>query len=479
MKKLISMVCLALGVSSSAIAQYVADYDPVGNTLSLPWVKIGDDYYSNVILSVPPGQAWSLLRSGTLLTSAPSSSATYDLATSTLSIPAVSVFPSASTRKQTRSTGTEDASLIGGVEVSLADGSWAVTRVGSTTRVTSSGSTNTIEGTIIDRFYVECKVTTSGTTLTETCTNYGFKAGEAFGLDIDGNGTQDQVWKVHDGGSPSQCLTIQTSDWDNVPHDADTWLGDDASEVGTVKAQIYTHPDGLYLMRYGRNSDWLSCIIVPVSGVTGVVQNNSSNGGAITLSSTALSGEVGDVLNFYILGGTPPYTVISENTALASVAFGSATTNRGQLVTVTLNSTGQSNADSASTQIFVFDWFQNNAAIPVTISKVDDSSGSGGVTTTTMSFTPGSVEDFTVGTRFRVWVYGGTPPYHVFNPLPDYIEVDQVSTGIFEVYLANMPFGAEELTGGLMLYDSGTPAAQSGWLTVKFNSTPTQYNTYK
>lgn len=482
MKKLISMICLTLSISTSAIAQYVADYDPVGNTLSLPWVKIGDSYYSNVILSVPPGEPWSLLRSGTQMNSVPASSAIYDQSTSILSIPAVSVFPTQAARKQTRSTSDESPTLVGGVEVSLGDGDWAVTRVGSSTRVTSSGGISTITGTIVDRFYVECKVTTSGTTMTETCTNHGFDAGEAFGLDTDGDGDQDQVWKVHDGANPSQCLTIQANIWDNVPHDNDTWIGDDAAEVGTIDAQIYTHPDGLYLMRYGRNSDWLSCIVVPVSGVPAVVLNNSSNGGAITLSSAQLIGEVGDVLNFYILGGTPPYTVISENTALASVAFGSTTTNKGQSVTVTLNSTGQSNADTANTQIFVFDWFQNNAAIPVTVNKVvvDTTTGGGGSggATAALSVTPSGVEDFTVGTRFHAWLTGGAPPYYVKNLLGEYIEVNKVSDDTYEVYLATMPFGSSELTGALYFYDSSSPA-QYTTLSLKFVATPTQYNAYR
>lgn len=477
MKKMILTICLALTMSSSAIAQYVADYDPAVNTLSLPWVKVADNYYSNVVLSVPSGQPWSLLRSGTLMENAPVSSAVYDLATSVLSIPAVSIYSTQSTRAQTRSTSEDSPTLVGGVEVSLANGTWSVMRAGSSTRVTSTRDIDPIKGTILDRFSVECKVTTSGTTTTETCTNNGLVAGQAFGLDVDGNGVQDQVWKVHDS---SQCLTIQANPWDSVPHDADTWLGDDTAEAGTLKAEIYTHPDGLYIMRYGLNKDWLSCIVTPVSGVSSVVLNNSSNNGAITLSSTSLNGEVGSVLNFYILGGTPPYTVISENNALASVSFGSATANLGQLVSVTLNSTGQSDSDSASTQIFVFDWFQQHAAIPVTINKVAGTTSGGSASSAAFSFTPSTATDLTVGTRFLVRLTGGTPPYHVFNPLEDYIEVNKVSSNIYEVHLVGLPLGGTELTGGLELYDSGSTAIQSGWLSITFSgSNVLQYNTYK
>jgi hypothetical protein len=479
MKKLISTACLVMTMSSSAIAQYVADYDPAANTLSLPWVKVADNYYSNVVLSVPSGKPWSLLRSGTLMDTAPASSAVYDPATSILSIPAVSIYSSQSTRVQMRSASEESPTLVGGVEVSLANGNWSVMRAGSSTRVTSTRDVDPIKGTILDRFNVECKVTTSGTTTTETCTNNGFVAGQAFGLDVDGNGTQDQVWKVHDS---SQCLTIQANTWDSVPHDADTWLGDDTAEAGTLKAEIYTHPDGLYIMRYGLNKDWLSCIVTPVSGVSSVVLNNSSNSGAITLSSTSLSGEVGAVLNFYILGGTPPYTVISENNALASVSFGSATANLGQLVSVTLNSTGQSNSDSASTQIFVFDWFQQHAAIPVTINKVTGTTGTGGTDSSpaTMSITPATATDLTVGTRFLVRLTGGTPPYHVFNPLKDYIEVSRLSSNIYEVHLVGLPLGATELTGGVEFYDSGSTTIQSNWLSISISgSNVLQYNTYK
>jgi hypothetical protein len=65
MKKLISSLCLVLGMVAPALSQYVADYDPVRNTLTLPWVQVGSDYYSSMVLSVPPGQPWSLSRSGT------------------------------------------------------------------------------------------------------------------------------------------------------------------------------------------------------------------------------------------------------------------------------------------------------------------------------------------------------------------------------------------------------------------------------
>lgn len=466
MKKLVSMICLAFVLSTSAMAQYVADYDPVGNTLALPWVKIGDSYYGNVVLSVPPGEPWSLLRSGVQMSSVPSAGAVYDESTSLLSIPAVSLRSATEVRAQAgptvRSASAESPSLVGGVELSLANGQWAVTRAGSSVRVTSTRDIDPILGTILDRFGVTCKITTSGGTMTETCENDGFKAGQAFGLDVDGDGTQDQVWKVHNS---SQCLTIQANVWDNVPHDADTWLGDDPAEAGTVKAEIYPHPDGLYIMRYGRNADWLSCIVVPVSGVSSVVLNNSGNAGAITLSSTSLSGEVGDVLNFYILGGTPPYTVISENTALAAVAFGTATSNLGQLVRVTLNSTGQSNADSANTQIFVFDWFQQKASIPVTIAKVNTAAGGGG----SLSLLPGSVEDFTVGAKFQFMVLSGTPPYRVWHPYPDYIQITPVagSNNTFEVYLAAVPPGSGGLTTNSVLVIDA--AGVTGTMSINFD----------
>ncbi|MDY0038247.1 MAG: hypothetical protein RBS05_20240 [Zoogloea oleivorans] len=465
MKKLISLVCLALTFTTSALAQYVADYDPVRNTLALPWVKIDGNYYSNVVLSVPPGEPWSLLRSGTLMNSVPADGAVYDSATSILSIPAVSVSSSTVARTQAgaslRSASVESPLLVGSVDVSLANGHWAVTRTGSSVRVTSTRDIDPIYGKIIDRFNVACKITTSGATTTEECTNNGFKAGQAFGLDTDDDGDQEQVWKVH---GDSQCLTIQANNWDAIPHDADTWLGDDVAEAGTVEAEIYAHPDGLYIMRYGLNANWLSCIVIPVSGVSSVVLNNSASGGTLALSNSNLSGEVGDVLSFSITGGTPPYTVFSENTALASVAFGSVATNGAQFVTVTLNSTGQSNGDSADTQIYVFDWFQQTASIPVSITKVDSATGGGG----SLSLLPGSVEEFVVGQRFQFRVLSGTPPYEVWHPYPDYIQITPVagSSNTFQVYLAALPPGAAGLTTNSVLVTDAL--GNSGVLSIDF-----------
>lgn len=443
MKKLISSLCLVLSMIAPAMAQYVADYDPVRNTLALPWVKINDTYYSNVILSVPPGQPWSLLRSGTRLATTPGSSgAVYDVSTALLSIPAVSVQAAASTRAAARSAlrsaSPEAPTLVGGVDVSLADGNWNVVRTGSSVRITSSLDIDPITGIILDRFSVECEIVTSGATATETCENEGLRAGQAFGIDTDADGDQDQVWKV---GESSQCLAIQSGIFDNVPHDSDTWLGDDVAEAGTLNAEIYAHPDGLYIMRYGIDPNWLSCTVVPVSGMSSIVLNNTANAGNISVSSTALTGEVGDVLSFYILGGTPPYTVISENTALASVTFGNSTSNLGHLVTVTLNSTGQSNSDSASTQIFVFDWFQKNAAIPVTINKVDGgTSGS----STSITFYPPAIESFIEGTRYQIRVLGGTPPFTITNPWAEYIQVTQVQglNDTFEIFYSSLPAGS-------------------------------------
>lgn len=218
-------------------------------------------------------------------------------------------------------------------------------------------------------------------------------------------------------------------------------------------------------MSYGNGTVSLSCSVFPVSGVTSVVQNASSN---LTVSSTSLTGEVGSTLNFYILGGTPPYTVISENNALASVSFGTASTNKGQLVSVTLNSTGLSNADTATTQIFVFDWFQRNVAIPVSITNV-----AGGAAGGTLSMYPSSVENFSIGTRFLVRMLNGTPPYSFFNGIPDYIQVTPVAgtTDTFEVYLARMLEGGGSLTAGILFYDA---SGQAGTLSIKTPASTTE-----
>lgn len=469
MKKLISSLCLVLGMVAPALSQYVADYDPVRNTLTLPWVQVGSDYYSNVVLSVPPGQPWSLSRSGTRLTTTPGSNgAVYDASTALLSIPAVSVQAAASARvaarSAVRSANVEAPTLVGGVDISLAaDGNWNVVRTGSSVRITSTRDIDPISGTILDRFSIECSITTG----TETCENEGLRAGQAFGLDTDADGDLDQVWKV---GESSQCLTIQTGIFDTVPHAASDWLGDDAAEAGTLNAEIYAHPDGLYIMRYGIDPDWLSCTVVPVSGMSSIVLNNTANAGNISVSSTSLTGEVGDVLSFYILGGTPPYTVISENTSLASVAFGSSTSNLGQLVTVTLNSTGLSNSDTASTQLFIFDWFQKNTAIPVTINKVDEATAAGGA----LSFYPTISTDnpLSEGTTVQVRVLGGTPPFTIFNPLPDYVQVTAVEglSDTFNVYLAGLPPGSESLQTVVLFTDA---AGLSGSYTVPISQNPT------
>lgn len=459
MKRLISFLCVLAGIAAaSAQAQYLADYDPASNILALPWVKVGNDYYGNVVLSIPPGQAWSLVRFGERMANVPSQTAVYDAVSSLLTIPAVSVQSgsSASSRKyattRTSSAGTGAPTLVGGVEVSLANGHWGVLRAG--TSVTTSNDIDPILGRIIDRFSVPCK-TESGTT---TCTNDGFTADQTFGIDIDADGDEDQVWKVD---SSSQCPAVQAAVWDSFPPDSDTFLGDDASEMRTVEAHIYAHPNGVYIMRYGSGGTWLSCTVHPVTGVSSVVQNPS---GSLTVSSADLTGEVGSVLNFFVLGGTPPYTVVSENETLATVSLGSATGNQGQLVSLTLNTTGPSGSATATTNVFVFDWYQQTASIPVTIK--------GGSTSSTLSVSPSSV-DFIVGTRFTFEVSGGVAPYTVFNPLSLYIQVSPVSGSStkFEVYLASFPEGGDSLWGGFSITDSSSQP-KTAWLPITVSDNP-------
>lgn len=452
MKKFTTFALFAVGLIGQVFAQYVADYDSVRGTLSLPWVRIGNDHYSNVILSVPSGRPWSLAQIGQKMNTVPSATAVYDNASSVLSIPAVS-YQAEGTGVQTRSakrSNTENSenglTLVGGVDVSLANGEWRVLNTGSSVRATSTTTVSTVEGKITDRFAVNC----SGTA-PETCDNVGLIAEQAFGVDTDDDGAFDQVWQVGE----TDCLAIQKGVENGYA--AATWLGDDAAEVGTVEAYIYPRPDGLYIMRYGSGTNWLSCAVIPVSGVSTVITNTS--GGDVSVSNSQLSGDVGDTLSFYILGGTPPYTVISENSALASVSFGSVSSNKAQLVSVKLNSTGLSNADTATTQLFVFDWFQKTAPVNVTINKVNSASGAGA-----LSIYPSEVENFSVGTRFQFKVLSGTAPFTVFNGLSDYIQVSQVATDTFEVYLSSIPSGTDELTGGLMITDA---AGSTGSLSLK------------
>jgi hypothetical protein len=241
-----------------------------------------------------------------------------------------------------------------------------------------------------------------------------------------------------------------TNTWNSsAPAAAGDFLGDNDSEVGTVDAYIYTNQDGVYLMRYGTSPNWLTCTVLPVSGVSSQVQDQTAFG----VTSTTLTGNLGGSLGFDIYGGTPPYYVFSGNNAVASVSFGSATSNRIQPVTVTLNAEG-------TTTLEVFDWYQNHQQINVTVNNSSGSSGSGLVCNGNgqFSYNPSSYygidpEDSTKckvngnypeGTTMPLTIYGGTPPYTIYNPWNEFVQVTPVSgsSDTFSIHYDHLPVGS-------------------------------------
>ena len=124
----------------------------------------------------------------------------------------------------------------------------------------------------------------------------------------------------------------------------------------------------------------------------------SSTGAPLTVAPDGATGSVGDVVTFVLRGGSPGYTMVSNNTAIASLSAASVTTS-GSAFTATLNGEGSAVITVSDTQ---------NQVASFTITS--------GTTNRQLRISPSA---FLIGendsNQITLNIYGGTPPYTAFT----------------------------------------------------------------
>lgn len=217
--------------------------------------------------------------------------------------------------------------------------------------------------------------------------------------------TVDNKWATDTGGVMSyrldngQVWRIVTDDPCFPPLTVPTG----APPAGSSNVRIYPNPDnatGYYLMitEFGNAEE--SCIVQPVE-VPGL--QVALTGLPFGVSTSAVTGVVGKSYDIYLSGGTKPYMLKLDNTQVASVQLLPQVPedNQGQMLRVKLLTPG-------SATMSLFDY--NRLKTQVSLVAQSDLHLNLGEISVPFGTPPATIR-----------IYGGVPPFHVDNPLPQWI----------------------------------------------------------
>lgn len=170
----------------------------------------------------------------------------------------------------------------------------------------------------------------------------------------------------------------------------------EASEFkGSSNVAIYPDPKGadyLWIASYGGSAE--SCTVAPVT-LPGIMV--SAQGGTLSSSVPSITGVPSKGYDLYITGGTQPYFLVVNDPTVASVQMISQIPDRaGQTARVTFNRPGTAN-------LSIFDFNRNKIDVPLT-GQSD------------LLVTPSEISVAAGGSPIVVGIFGGVPPYQVFNP---------------------------------------------------------------
>lgn len=342
---LVPLLC-AFALHTPAMAQ-ISVFDAASSTVTLPLLIKDGVAYSGATLSLPANANWSFTSAGTAAGLTSKVGASYSTATAALTIPYLQI----------------ENSYFYDVKLQLPTSQpWKLLSYGDFNQMITQAAALTFPiQTTMDNWWA-----------TDT--------GGVMSYKLD-NG---QVWRIVTDDPCFPPLTVPTG----------------APPAGKANVSIYPNPDnavGNYLMITSFNSAEESCIITPVS-VPGL--EVAATGQPYDVSQTALTGVVGKTYDFYISGGTKPYMLKADNSAIASVQLLPQATQDigGQTVRVTMLRPGTST-------LSVYDF--NRLKKQVAITSQSD-----------MALIPSDITVTAGMAPVDVLITGGVPPFSIFNPSP-------------------------------------------------------------
>ncbi len=399
---LLPLLC-TLVLSAAANAQ-VTVFDPATGNVSIPLLKKDGKYYANAVLNLAPNGGWSFTTPGTDSHPTSKAAAPYNSASGVLAIPYLQI----------------DNSFFYNVALTLPAGqAWKLNSYGDFNQMITMSSPLTFP----------IKTTADNWWATDT--------GGVMSYMLD-NG---QVWRIVTDDPCFPPLTIPTG----------------APPAGKANVWIYPNPDNTianYVMITTYNNGAVtaeeSCIVTPVS-VPGL--EVTGTGQPFDVSQSGLTGAIGKYYDFYVAGGTKPYMLQVDNSALASVQFLPQAPQDigGQAVRVTFNQQG-----TATLSVYDFNRLKKQVALTAQ---------------TDMQLIPSDITVTAGLAPINVLLTGGVPPFRVFNPSPTLVANTDLSQINDTDYVMTLTFTRD--TGGLkmpILVIDSTGAKAGVTVTVSANA---------
>ena len=209
---------------------------------------------------------------------------------------------------------------------------------------------------------------------------------------------------------------------------------------------------GTTLSLAGLQSGSSTVTVTDSAGNTVVVKVTVGNNAALSIQAPATVTVAPNSSNTYsLVGGNPPYTVVSSNLAVIN-----PTISGNNLV---LNSLAAGGA-----QIVVYDGSGASANLAASVSSAGSSAKLYTTAPTSISLSIGGViPNYQIG--------GGTPPYVVSSNTPDIISVNQPNTNSFVVRGTAVGFGTLSITDSVGASTFVSVSVVSGKVSVPFYTT--------